>query len=108
MLLEGAGLANVLTADDPKIFTAPQSLSFGNIDVSTGAQTSALLLTLSDAGNGAGTWAVTVAPQVADDRRRRSRSRHLSCWRRAGTRRSPSSSTPRPPRSRARTTASSS
>jgi minor extracellular serine protease Vpr len=64
VLLEGAGLANVLTADDPKIFTAPQSLSFGNIDVTTGAQTSGLLLTLSDAGDGAGSWAVTVAPQA--------------------------------------------
>ena len=38
MLLEGAGLANVLAADDPKVFTDPQSLSFEKIDVSTGAQ----------------------------------------------------------------------
>ena len=37
MLLEGAGLANVLTANDPKLFTDPQSLSFERIDVSTGA-----------------------------------------------------------------------
>ena len=35
MLLEGAGLANVLTADDPKVFTDPQSLSFQKIDVTT-------------------------------------------------------------------------
>ena len=64
VLLEGAGLANVLGADDPKIFAAPQSLSFGRIDVSAGPQTNGLLLTLSDAGDGAGSWAVTVAPQA--------------------------------------------
>ena len=64
VLLEGAGLANVLSADDPKIFTAPQSLSFGNLDVTTGSQTSGLLLTLLDAGDGAGSWSVTVAPQA--------------------------------------------
>ena len=69
VLLEGAGLANVLGADDPKIFTAPQSLSFGHIDVSAGPQTNGLLLTLSDAGDGAGSWAVTVAPQAQTTRR---------------------------------------
>ncbi len=63
VLLEGAGLTNVLTADDPKVFTDPQSLSFQRIDVSTGAQRSSLLLTVSDAGNGAGNWTVSVAPQ---------------------------------------------
>jgi hypothetical protein len=64
VLLEGAGLANVLTADDPKIFTEPQSLSFQRIDISTGSQLKSLLLTLSDAGDGAGTWTVAVAPQA--------------------------------------------
>jgi minor extracellular serine protease Vpr len=64
VLLEGAGLANVLTADDPKIFTDPQSLSFRKIDVSTGAQRVSQLLTVSDAGDGAGTWTVTLAPQA--------------------------------------------
>lgn len=64
VLLEGAGLANVASSDDPRVFTTPQSLSFGNVDVSTGAQSSGLLLTVSDAGNGAGDWAVTLAPQV--------------------------------------------
>ena len=64
VLLEGAGLANLTTADDPKIFTAPQSLSFGRVDVSTGAQRPAQLVTLSDAGDGAGTWTATVAPQA--------------------------------------------
>jgi minor extracellular serine protease Vpr len=63
VLLEGAGLANVLLADDPKIFTDPQSLSFQRVDVSAAAQRKSLLLTVSDAGNGAGNWAVTLAPQ---------------------------------------------
>ena len=58
------GSPTSLTADDPKIFTAPQSLSFGNIDVTDRrADRTPLLLTLSDAGDGAGTWAVTLAPQ---------------------------------------------
>ena len=65
VLLEGAGLTNVLTADDPKVFTDPQSLSFQKIDVSAGAQRSSLLLTLSDAGDGSGNWSVSLAPQSA-------------------------------------------
>jgi hypothetical protein len=64
VLLEGAGLANALAADDPKVFTDPQSLSFEKIDVSTGAQRKSMLVTLSDAGDGAGTYALTLAPQA--------------------------------------------
>jgi hypothetical protein len=64
VLLEGAGLANVAAANDPKIFTDPQSLSFQRIDVSTGPQRRSLLLTLADAGNGFGTWTASVAPQA--------------------------------------------
>jgi minor extracellular serine protease Vpr len=63
VLLEGAGLANALAADDPKIFTDPQSLSFQRIDLSTGAQRKSMLLTASDAGGGAGNWTVSLAPQ---------------------------------------------
>ena len=63
VLLEGAGLANALATDDPKIFTDPQSRSFERVDVSTGAQRKSMLLTVSDAGNGAGTWTVSLAPQ---------------------------------------------
>jgi minor extracellular serine protease Vpr len=64
VLLEGAGLANVLAADRPELFTDPQSLSFGRIDVTRGGQHPSLLLTLTDAGGGAGNWAVTLAPQA--------------------------------------------
>ena len=49
---------------DPKLFTDPQSLSFSRIDVSTGAQRASLLLTALDAGGGAGTWTVSLAPQA--------------------------------------------
>jgi subtilisin family serine protease len=63
VLLEGAGLTDVLTADDPKIFTVPQSLSFQRVDVSSGAQRSSLLVTLADAGDGAGTWSLSLQPQ---------------------------------------------
>ena len=64
VLLEGAGLANVQAADDPKVFADPQSLSFDRIDVSTGAQRRALLLSLFDAGGGAGSWTIAIAPQT--------------------------------------------
>jgi subtilisin family serine protease len=64
VLLEGAGLADVAAADDPKIFTDPQSLSFQMIDVSAGAQKKSILLTVSDAGGGVGTWTASLAPQA--------------------------------------------
>ena len=104
VLLEGAGLANAQAADDPQVFTDPQSLSFQQIDVSTGAQRDSMLLTVSDAGNGAGTWTVSLAPQVAtngvDDRRARPADDRA----RAATPRSPSSSARRPMPRSARTT----
>ncbi|HEX6763469.1 MAG TPA: S8 family serine peptidase [Gaiellaceae bacterium] len=64
VLLEGAGLANVAAADDPKIFTAPQSLSFQRIDVTHGAQVKSMLVLASDAGDGSGTWSASVASQA--------------------------------------------
>jgi subtilisin family serine protease len=63
VLLGGAGLANTLAANDPKIFTDPQSLSFQSIDVSAGPQRDSMLLTVSDASGGAGNWTVSLAPQ---------------------------------------------
>ena len=64
VLLEGAGLTNVLAADQPRIFTDPQSLSIGRVDVADGAQRVSQLLTVSDAGGGDGTWSVSIAPQA--------------------------------------------
>jgi subtilisin family serine protease len=64
VLLEGAGLANVMAADDPKVFTDPQSLSFQRVDVSEGALNKSMLLTVSDAGGGVGNWTVSLAPQA--------------------------------------------
>jgi subtilisin family serine protease len=63
VLLEGAGLADLTAATNPKIFTDPQSLSFERLDITRGAQQKSLLLTVSDAGGGAGNWTVSVAPQ---------------------------------------------
>jgi subtilisin family serine protease len=65
VLLEGAGLINVARADKPKVFLDPQSLSFGDLDVNHSAKRSPLLVTIDDAGGGAGTWSVSLAPQSA-------------------------------------------
>jgi subtilisin family serine protease len=60
--LEGGGLVSLPAATDPRLFTAPTSLSFQ--DVAPGGSKT-LLVQLSDAGNGAGTWTVQLAPQAA-------------------------------------------
>jgi subtilisin family serine protease len=65
VLLEGAGLASLPAANDPKIFTDVQSLSFGDLNVTGGAQSRQLMVTLSDAGGGAGTWQAELQPQQA-------------------------------------------
>ena len=65
VLLEGAGLINVLAANSPKLFASPSSLSYGFLDASAGAATKSLLISLSDAGNGSGAWTVSVAAQAA-------------------------------------------
>jgi minor extracellular serine protease Vpr len=63
VLLEGGGLVNLPRAADPGLFTDPTSLSFGDLNVSGGAQSQGMLVRLTDAGDGAGTWTVSVAPQ---------------------------------------------
>ena len=65
VLLAGGGLANVQSADDPEIFTEPASLSFGDLNVNGGAKKRTLLLSVSDAGGGSGTWTVELRPQSA-------------------------------------------
>jgi len=63
--LEGAGLVRLLDAVTPRIFTDPQSLSFHYLDVTAGAASRALLLQVTDAGSGAGTWQIELQPQAA-------------------------------------------
>jgi minor extracellular serine protease Vpr len=65
VLLEGAGLIDVGRADDPTIFTNPSSLSFHDLDVNRGAASRPLLSTITDAGDGSGTWHVQLQPQSA-------------------------------------------
>ena len=65
VVLEGGGLVNVARADDPKIFTAPSSLSFGDLNVKRGERSDALLVRIQDAGDGAGTWSVELHAQAA-------------------------------------------
>ena len=63
VLTAGSGLANVIAATDPKLFTDPVSLSFADLNVSRGPVSKSLLLAVTDAGDGAGTWTVEVKPQ---------------------------------------------
>ncbi len=65
VLVQGAGLVRTGSADVPLIFTDPQSLSFGYLDVNAGAASRAIAVTVSDAGGGSGSWAAEVHPQVA-------------------------------------------
>jgi len=62
--LEGGGLVALPGAVDPKLFTDPASLSFPDLNVLRGAASGALLLRLTDAGGGAGTWQATLQPQA--------------------------------------------
>jgi subtilisin family serine protease len=65
VLVQGAGLVRTAAADRPLIFTDPQSLSFGYLDVNAGAASRSISVTVADAGDGAGSWSVEVRPQVA-------------------------------------------
>jgi minor extracellular serine protease Vpr len=65
VLVQGAGLVHVPSADNPLIFTDPASLSFGYLVAGGGANSRAIPVTVSDGGGGAGTWAVEVRPQVS-------------------------------------------
>ena len=65
VLVEGAGLVRVGTADRPLIFSDPQSLSFGYLVAGGGANAKSISVGISDAGDGAGTWVAEVQPQVA-------------------------------------------
>jgi subtilisin family serine protease len=59
---EGGGVIDVPAANAPLIFAAPADLSFGLVRVGS---TAARSVDLSDAGGGAGPWAVSLVPQQA-------------------------------------------
>ena len=65
VLVQGAGLVNVGSADRPLIFTDPPSLSFGYLVAGGGANSRAIPVTVSDGGGGAGTWTAELRPQVS-------------------------------------------
>jgi minor extracellular serine protease Vpr len=63
--LEGGGLVALPSAADPQIFTSPSSLSFEDLNVLRGDAARGLLVRITDAGDGAGTWAVRLEAQSA-------------------------------------------
>ena len=63
--LGGAGLVDLPSAAQPVLFTQPSSLSYADLDVNHGSDSKALLVRVTDAGGGAGTWQVALAPQAA-------------------------------------------
>ena len=65
VIVQGAGMVRVSAADRPLIFTDPQSLSFGYLVAGGGANSQAITVAVSDAGDGAGTWTAEVQAQVA-------------------------------------------
>jgi minor extracellular serine protease Vpr len=65
VFLQGAGMARLTEADNPRIFTDPQSLSFRLVNVAAGAASRPLLVTATDAGGGGGAWSVELQPQAA-------------------------------------------
>jgi minor extracellular serine protease Vpr len=62
--LGGAGVAALTRAADPAVFTEPASLSFQDLDVNRGSDSRALLIRVTDAGGGSGTWEVSLSPQA--------------------------------------------
>ena len=58
---EGGGLVNLPRADDPLLFADPTALSFGLLRAGASRLRS---VALTDAGNGAGAWTVSISQQV--------------------------------------------
>ena len=65
VILEGGGLVDLSRANDPKLFADPVSLSFDDMNVNRGPRNEALVVRVTDAGDGAGTWQVELRPQLA-------------------------------------------
>ena len=63
--LEGGGLVALRDATDPQVFTSPASLSFDDLNVTQGAASRQLVVRVADAGDGAGTWQVSLGSQSA-------------------------------------------
>jgi subtilisin family serine protease len=63
--LGGAGLVALPRAAGPQVFTQPSSLSFQDLNVNHGSDSRALLVRVTDAVGGAGTWQVQLVPQAA-------------------------------------------
>jgi minor extracellular serine protease Vpr len=63
--LGGSGLVDLPRATAPQVFTQPSSLSYQDLNVNRGPDSRALLVRVTDAGGGAGTWQVELAPQAA-------------------------------------------
>jgi subtilisin family serine protease len=64
VLMSGAGLVDVVAANNPRLFTDPTSLSYSDLNVTRGAVSKSLLLSIADAGDGAGVWTVEVRAQA--------------------------------------------
>jgi len=62
--LAGAGLVDLPRAMSPGIFTEPSSLSFQELNLNQGSDSKALLVRVTDAGGGSGTWQVQLVPQA--------------------------------------------
>jgi minor extracellular serine protease Vpr len=63
--LGGSGLVDLPRAAAPLVFTEPSSLSFQELDVNRGSDSKAMLVRVTDAGEGSGTWDAQVEPQVS-------------------------------------------
>ena len=61
--LGGGGVAALPQAADPVVFTDPASLSFQDLNVNRGRDSRALVIRVTDAAGGTGTWQVSLAPQ---------------------------------------------
>ncbi|HET8949730.1 MAG TPA: S8 family serine peptidase [Solirubrobacteraceae bacterium] len=64
VLMAGSGQVDLPTANDPKLFMDPVSLSYSDLNVNRGAVSRALLLSIADGGDGAGTWTIEVKSQA--------------------------------------------
>ena len=65
--LEGGGLVDLPRAASPFVLTEPASLSFRDLNVNRAGDSRALLVRVTDAGDGAGTWSVQLAPQATSN-----------------------------------------